>query len=548
LNFLEARRLLDGFGGGPALPFLFAISGSAEPFDLYLRAAGAKQGRTAVPRVLPFNTLAQNLRAPKEPDAVEVFLLLPWDFVPEADWRLGAPSHADEASMRTAAHEIEQLLAQRGSSVLYVPAPMPPLFADHRRDQAFALELESIAAGLGAQVLPREAFSLSGYFNSGCPVGGAWIGRVASAVVDAATRAPSQPKKVLVTDLDNVMWHGGIGEDGLHGISYEQHGRGFPHFVYQGLLRRLRAEGTVLAAVSRNDSELALAPFRAGGMTLKEDDFIAIVASYHAKSAQITELATALNMGLSDFVFVDDNPIELNEVSAALPAVTCVAFPSQADGLSGFFAELATLFTRRSVTAEDRERTSMYRRRLEGLAPSALAGADISEFLRGLGMTLTLHDRTHGDRTRAVQLVNKTNQFNLNGRRVTDQQVAAVIAAGGRLHTASVSDRNGSHGEILSCLVTGEGVITSLVLSCRVFQRRIEHGFLAWLAAQHGGPLSMAWERTPRNEPFAQFLEEVAGQPAPPDGTVSVDAADIEARCAGALALFEVVTADAAAQ
>ncbi len=544
MNFLEARRVLDAFTGGPSLPFLFALSGSAEPFDLYLRAAAAKHGRTAAPRVLPFNTLAQRLRAPADPDAVEVFLLLPWDFAPEADWRLDASHQADEATMRLAADEIERLLAQRGARVLYLPAPMPPLFADHDRDKAFALLLESLAVGLGAHVLPREAFSMSGYFGSGCPIGGTWIGRVASAVVDLAMEQPRHPKKVLVTDLDNVMWHGGIGEDGLQCIAYGQQGRGYPHFAYQRLLRRLRSEGTILAAVSRNDTELALSPFRQGNMTLREDDFIAIVASYRAKSAQIAELASALNIGLSDFVFVDDNPVEISEVSTALPAVTCVPFPTQADGLDNLFSRLTSLFTRRTVTTEDRERTALYRRRLEGMTPSALSGADISDFLRELRMTLTLHDRTAGDRTRAVQLINKTNQFNLNGQRVTEPQVADVLSAGGRLYGASLSDRSGSHGEILSCLVTADGVVTSFVMSCRVFQRRVEHAFLAWLAAQQPVPLTLAWERTSRNEPFAQFLEELSGAAAPPDGMVSLATGDVQARCAPALDVFETVTAD----
>jgi len=547
LNFLEARRLLDGFTGGPPLPFLFALSGSVEPFDLYLRAAAAKHGRLAVPRVLPFNTLAQSLRREPERGVVEVFLLLPWDFAPEADWRSAALERADEQAFRERAMEIEQLLSRRGARLLYVPAPLPPLFANHHRNAAFELALESLAVGLGARVLSRETFSLPGYFLSGCPVSGSSIGSVAEAVVDLAREALPQPKKVLVTDLDNVLWSGGIGEDGLQGIAFEQQGRGYPHFIYQGLLRRLRSEGALLAAVSRNDAEIAMLPFRTGRMPLREEDFVAIVASYHAKSAQISELASRLNLGLDAFVFVDDNPVELTEVSQALPTVRCVAFPHQADALAGFLSELSRLFGRHEITAEDRDRTDLYRRRLEGLTPSTTSGADISRFLRDLEMTLTLHDRSHDDRTRAVQLINKTNQFNLNGRRVTEPEIAEVVNAGGRLYSASLSDRSGSHGEILSCLVNVDGVITAFAMSCRVFQRRVEHAFLAWLASQAHPLAAMDWASTPRNEPFAQFLRELTGAEAPAAGTVIISFPEVCDRFSRDTDLFKIVAGTTAA-
>ena len=540
MNFLEAKRLLDGFRGGPELEFLFGLSGSGEPFEMYLRAAAAKHGRTAVPRILPFNTLAQTLRGEQRGNT-EVFLLLPWDFAPELDWRSGVPEHAEEVGLRKSAVEFSQLLARRNARLLYLPAPVPPVLRSDEENAAFALTLQSIAVGLGARLVPGDWFSLSGYFASGCPVGGGNIGKLAEAAVELVLGSPPHPKKVLVTDLDNVVWSGGIGEDGLEGIAFGQQGPGFPHFLYQGLLRRLKSEGTLLAAVSRNDAEVALSPFRAGGMTLREDDFVAIIASYHAKSAQITQLASQLNLGLDAFVFVDDNPLELTEVALALPSVHCVQFPLKADALPDFLSSLATLFARREVTAEDLARTELYRRRLEGMIPSSLNGADITRFLRELGMTLTIHDRSQGDRARAVQLINKTNQFNLNGRRLTEADVAGVLNAGGHLYGASLSDRSGSHGEILACLVTSNRVISAFVMSCRVFQRRVEHAFFAWLATQADPPLAMDWERTPRNEPFGQFLRELNGGSEPPNGMVSVSPPDAAERFAKDLKLFDVV-------
>jgi FkbH-like protein len=538
MNFLDAKRLVDGFAGGEELSFLLAVSGNAEPFDLYLRAAAARHGRAAKVRLLPFNTLSQRLRGTIEPGALEVFLLMPWDFVPEADWRSGIAGRVDENALRDRATEIKELLSRRAARVVFLPAPMPPLLGSSERDTALEVWIQSQAAELGASLLPAEAFSLSGYLASGCPVGGAWIGRAAVSVVDAALSRRPEPKKVLVTDLDNVMWSGGIAEEGVDGVAFEPTGKGYPHFVYQTLLKRLCGEGTLLAAVSRNDAEVALAPFRTKRMTLAEDDFVAIVASYHAKSAQISELATQLNLGLDSFVFVDDNAVELTEVSLALPAVRCVPFPQQSDKLAPFFTELASLFSRREVTAEDRERTAMYRRRLQGMVPSAASGADLTRFLEELEMTLTFHDRSSGDRTRVVQLINKTNQFNLNGRRVTDTEVSSMLDAGGRLYGASLADRTGSHGEILACLVGPDSVIASLVMSCRVFQRRVEYAFLAWLTAQPNPPVGMSWASTPRNEPFVQFLQDVTGSPANGEGLVRFEPEAVQSRFSPDLRFF----------
>ena len=538
MNFLEARRLVSAFPGGEPLSFRFALSGHAEPFMLYLRAAAAQRGRAAEVSSLPFNTLAQALRGEPDPSITEVILLLPWDFAPEADWRSGLPEAVDEEQLRAHASETAHLLARRATArLVYLPAPLPPTFDDPPRAAALAHWLESLALGLGARVLPADAFALGGYLSSGCPVGGASIGSVAEAVVEAAMAARPEPKKVLVTDLDNVLWSGLIAEGGVDGIAFGPAGAGYRHFIYQSLLRRLRRNGTLLAAVSRNDPDLALAPFQTGRMLLREADFVAIIASYHSKSAQIRELAQRLNLGLDSFVFVDDNPVEVAEVSLALPDVRCVTFPPHDDAFPAFVRDLANLFPRREITAEDRQRTELYRRRLEGLTPTELGGADLTRFLQDLKMTLTITDRGRGDRTRAVQLINKTNQFNLNGRRVTEDEVRAMLEAGGRLYGATLTDRTGNHGEILTCLVAPDDTIASFVLSCRVFQRRVEYAFLAWLAAQPNPPVGLQWTGTARNAPFQQFLRDVIG-PVNGAGVLRFDPATVSARYAPDLALF----------
>jgi FkbH-like protein len=338
------------------------------------------------------------------------------------------------------------------------------------------------------------------------------------------------------------MWRGVIGEDGIDGIRYSPEGVGFRHFLYQTFLAKLKREGTLLAAVSRNDPELALAPFLTEQMTLRVEDLVVIAASYNAKSSQIRSIANQLNLGLESFVFVDDNPIEIEEVSQALPELTTVMFPANDDELPKFFETLSTLFGRAAVTTEDAERTEMYRRRFEGMLPASSEGADLTNFLRGLEMSMIIHDRSEGDYTRAVQLINKTNQFNLNGRRVSGDDVGATLAAGGRLYGVTLNDRTGSHGEVLACLIDAGGTVRSLVMSCRVFQRRLEYAFLSWLTGEENAPKDLEFSATERNEPMRLFLRDPAFSQQTSEGMINIDADEFSNRHAGDFALF-VVTA-----
>jgi FkbH-like protein len=276
-------------------------------------------------------------------------------------------------------------------------------------------------------------------------------------------------------------------------------------------------------------------------MVLKEKHFIAVLASYHPKSSQIAALARRLNLGLDAMVFVDDNEVELEEVARALPQLHCVRFPTREEDLPGFFDQLGVLFAREGerVTEEDRQRTVLYRRRLEGMLPEDHAGADITDFLQSLRMELTLADRTQGDRTRAVQLINKTNQFNLNGRRWAAEEIGTLLAAGGRLICSSLSDRSGSHGEITACLIGPDQVIESWVMSCRVFQRRVEYAFLLALLDRGIRPVGCRFSATDRNEPIRQFLADPAFGP-PSDGLVAFDAETFRRLHGADLTLFEV--------
>jgi FkbH-like protein len=527
LGFLSARKLANAAGGAKCAVHLLG-SGEFAPLLLYVRAHAARAGLSLSAKTLPFGTLGQALRAPAGATP-ELILLTPWDFVGELDWRSGLPVETPDYDACLAAVEATATLLRRRpqAAIFYLPAATPPIFSTPERDTALSRALSQTASSLGATILPEDAFGLASYLASGCPVAGGALEATGLALVGGfkhLSDKPAEPAKVLVTDLDNVMWDGVVGETGIGGIAHGPDGRGWRHFLYQTMLKRLRNEGVLIVAVSRNRHEDAIAPFKSGGMTLGEDDLVAVMASYHAKSAQIEQVARELNIGLRDFVFVDDSPIELAEVAAALPNLRCLAFPGEEVALPSFLATLRRHFARGAITDEDRRRTDLYRQRMASLAPVDASGSDITEFLRGLGMRMTIHDRSKGARARAVQLINKTNQFNLNGVRVDDAQVAAILDSGGKLLTATLADRTGSHGEILSLLVDADGMVESFVMSCRVFMRCAEYVFLMAVADAGITLTRFRYQANERNEPFATFVADPSFTTAA-EGIVGFDAA-----------------------
>lgn len=526
MNFLEAHRVLSNFKGGASLPLRLLASGNVDPLQLYIRAAAAARGRSADVTTLPFGTLGQALLALPTDHAQEVLLLMPWDFVPECDWRSGIPRELSApAQLLESAQIVARRVSPRRAKILFVPAPLPPVYSDPAAVRSLAAGIAGCASAIGAHFLSPDCFGLGNYLASGVPIAGPRTSEVVDALINVCLELPEGTSKVLVTDLDHVMWAGLAGEDGPEGVHCGAEGIGFRHFLYQGCLAKLKVSGVLLAAVSRNDLALARAPIVSGRTLLSESDFVEILASFEPKSVHLRRLARSLNLGMDAFVFVDDNPIELAEVGAALPDVRCVQFPARDDELPQFLNTLAALFARRTITDEDRRRTEMYRRRLAADVSSVTEqhGADIRGFLAELKMELTIFDQSVGDRDRAVQLINKTNQFNLNGRRLADEHVAKTLAAGGKLYTARLDDRTGSHGEILACLIDSRGRILSFVLSCRAFQRRVEHAFFSWLVKRRGVGVPLAYAATERNTPMREFLNTPAfvlnGEDSRLDGT-----------------------------
>jgi FkbH-like protein len=315
------------------------------------------------------------------------------------------------------------------------------------------------------------------------PVYGDLVGRLIAAL-------QGRSAKCLVLDLDNTLWGGVIGDDGLEGLALGQGSALGEAFVaVQDYARQLAKRGVILAVCSKNDEANALAGFeRHPEMVLKRSDIASFFANWDDKATNIRRIAKDLNIGLDSLVFLDDNPFERNLVRQELPDVAVPEIPDDDPALIPQMLADAGYFEALAVTAEDHERTAQYQANRERAALQDSA-TDMPSYLRGLEMRMIWRRFDKVGLSRTVQLINKTNQFNLMTRRYTEDQVLAVMndpAAFGL--QIRLVDRFGDNGIIAIVIgrltAPSECSIDTWLMSCRVLGRGVEGATLNLVAAE----------------------------------------------------------------
>jgi len=323
-------------------------------------------------------------------------------------------------------------------------------------------------------------------------------------------RVSRQPaRRVLVVDGDNTLWGGVVGEDGAAGVDLRENGPGAAFLELQRYLQELRRSGVLLALSSKNDEADVWAVFARREMRLKKDELAAWRIGWQPKSTSIRQMAEELGLGLDAFAFLDDSPAELAEVQASLPQVACIRMP--ADPVEWMRAVQGSgLLDRPPPTTEDMQRADYYqqdRQRQEAQE----GAASPAEYLAQLGVTASVFPPSASDLQRFTQLINKTNQFNLNGRRRTEAELAAVLSAGRHLSLlVQVSDKFGSYGVVGAAILErgeGEHSLDTFVLSCRAMGRGVEEAMIASLFSHEGVEEIVATVLDlPRNEPARKFF------------------------------------------
>ena len=321
--------------------------------------------------------------------------------------------------------------------------------------------------------------------------------------------------KVLVVDLDNTLWGGIIGEDGMAGIKV---GPEYPGAAYQALHRTLldlSRRGILLAICSKNNLDDALEALdKHPGMLVRTKHFAAMRINWTDKSQNLREIAQELNVGIDSFAFLDDNPFEREQVRAALPEVTVIDLPKDPLGYAAAVRNCA-VFERLSLSAEDQQRSEMY------AAQKERAGAEQSfqskeDFFRFLEQEAELEPVSDLTLARVAQLTQKTNQFNLTTRRYTEPQIADMAKLPEwHIFSIKVRDRFGDHGLVGVAITHDHGdqcEVDTFLLSCRVIGRTVETALLAHLAetaAQRGCKrLVGSFLPTRKNAPARDFYEQ----------------------------------------
>jgi FkbH-like protein len=326
-------------------------------------------------------------------------------------------------------------------------------------------------------------------------------------------------KKCLILDLDNTLWGGIIGEDGINGIQLSETGAAARYRDFQLRIRDLARMGVVLGIVSKNNEADALEVLDGHEhMVLRKGDFAAMKINWSEKAQNIAEFAQDLDIGLDSIVFIDDNPVEREAVRTTLPDVTVPDFPADTCELTSFFERLyqECFFTLES-TEEDRKRTEAYLANAKRAAERT-ASSSIEEFLAGLHTKIFLTRASDEDLARAAQLTQKTNQFNLTTRRYTEQELRALqTTPGTEVFIASVSDKYGDNGKVLVSVVLRPAPDTAeldtFLMSCRVLGRFVEDQILDHLVkglrSDGLSKLRVQFIPTRKNAPARAFIERL---------------------------------------
>jgi FkbH-like protein len=344
-----------------------------------------------------------------------------------------------------------------------------------------------------------------------------WSSEAMSKVAKASARRLhswfSTPSKCLVLDMDNTLWGGVLGEAGIDGIAL---GPDYPGNVFVDFQKRilaLRDTGILLAAASKNNAaDVEDVLTNHPSCLLKREHFSAFEVHWEDKATSLRRIATSLNIGLDSLVFFDDNPAERAWVKEQLPEVTVLDVSTNILSYSSTLAD-CDCFDLTSLTTEDLSRSQLYAEDLQRRELQTQTGS-LEDFLRGLDMTLTFGQADEQSLPRIVQLLGKTNQFNLTTRRHNAAELQAMLDAGGIILWAKLRDRFGDNGLIAVGIVLPEDAVTwrldSFLMSCRVIGRGVETALLAALAnaAKNRGAQSLIGEFIPTQKNFviADFL------------------------------------------
>ncbi|MGH7720391.1 MAG: HAD-IIIC family phosphatase, partial [Gemmatimonadaceae bacterium] len=543
LDALGVDRVPDRLRARVALVGSYTL----DPLLPFLRVAGARAGLWVDTYVAPYGQYAQELVRPDSglyafrPHAT--FVLIGGDALWEMRW---ARETAPGASAGSSAEDAEEFLSplraglqrfsREGTGIVAVsdfvsllPSAEGALgfrsgrsFAEtvaranallaaelSGRGSAFLLPLSEMVTEIGrARAVNRRTF-----YQGHVPWSDALMGELARRCAGMTAAARGSATKCIVLDLDNTLWGGVLGEEGISGIAIGQSWPGREYLDFQRQLLELSRQGILLAVCSKNNEPEALAVFREHPEQLiRERHLAAYRINWSDKATNIRELAAELNIGVDHMMLLDDSPHERSWVRQQIPQMLVPELPADASQYAAFVASLPSLVVLQR-TEEDAQRTQQYRE--QQVRESFREGVTSEEdFLRTLDLRVNIEPMTEATTQRVVQLLGKTNQFNLTTRRHDEATLRRNAEAGTwRIYTMRVTDRFGDFGLTAVGIAVPNGTrwhLDTFLMSCRVIGKSVESAFLARIAgdAQRAGAQELTAEfiDSGRNQVAAGFL------------------------------------------
>lgn len=320
-------------------------------------------------------------------------------------------------------------------------------------------------------------------------------------------------KKVIALDLDNTLWGGILGEDGIENLLLSNDGIGKAYYDFQQNLLKLHESGILLVVCSKNDEALALEAIESHPyMLIKKHHLSTWRINWESKVDNLKSIAEELNLGIDSFVFLDDSPHERKLLKFALPQVEIPDMPADPSEYSEFLTGILSLDTS-TITEEDRRRNELYRHERIRMSQQ-LSAASLEKFLESLHIQVTVQKGTSFNAPRIAQLTQRTNQFNLRSQRYTEEQINQLINDKNTLVLA-ISSRDtigdmGLVGVIIAKKIDQSLFIDTFLMSCRVLGRGIEEAALFALT-EYGNQLGVyqligEFIPTKRNEMAKDFL------------------------------------------
>lgn len=377
-------------------------------------------------------------------------------------------------------------------------------------DNVYVLDLADAIREVGR----RSFYSNKMWYLSSMPWSREGLAVVAREVGRALSAAFDARRKVVALDLDNTLWGGVVGEDGVGGIELSDHKEGQRFHDFQRQLLEMRRRGVVLAIDSKNNPEDAEAAIREHpAMLLRDGDFAIRRINWEGKAKNLKEMERELNVTEAGFVFVDDNPAEREEVRALCPEVLVPDFPTDTSELLAFAEGLwEDHLVPLRVLDEDRDRTAMYRAEAARSADLE-ASLSLGDYLKRLEIRVDIHRMRPGELDRVAQLCNKTNQFNLTTRRYTRAEVEALAnSPANSVYVLCSSDRYGDSGLVGVMILVGEGArtrIDTFLMSCRAMGRGLEGVMVGELVPRLGGTVVGEFVPTAKNAPVRDLYDRL---------------------------------------